>query len=184
VPLRRRENMAHGHKTFFGTTARVMAFLGAFLLFTLFEYAFRPEMAPFVNGTMTVRPAAQLVSLLSPSEEVRAHGDRIQSNLAYIRVAQGCEGIEVMLLFVAAMIGASMSWRRRAVGCLAGVTVIYVFNLLRVAGLWFCARYWPSHFEAMHVIVGQTVIIVVAVLLFAAMASGRLFIGRPRESRA
>jgi exosortase family protein XrtM len=149
------------------TATRVAVFLAAFLLFTLSEYAFRPQIAPFVNGAMTVRPAARLVDWVAPSEHVRARGDRIQSRLAYIRVAQGCEGIDVMLMFVAAMLGASMGWRRRALGCAVGVGVIYVSNLMRVAGLWFCVRYWPARFEAMHVIVGQTVIIVLAILLFA-----------------
>ena len=148
-------------------TKRLFVFLAALSLFTLGEYAFRPQIGPFVNGTMTVRPAAGVVGFLAPSEHVRARGDRIQSRLAYIRVAQGCEGIDVMLMFTAALLAVSMSWRRRALACVTGVGVIWVCNLMRVAGLWFCMRYWPSHFQAMHVIVGQTVIVVVAILLFA-----------------
>jgi exosortase family protein XrtM len=159
------------------TPAKLVVFVGAFLAFTLCEYAFRPQIGPFVNGVMTVRPAARLVDLVAPAEHVRARGDRIQSRLAYVRVAQGCEGIDVMLMFVAAMLGASMTWRRKALGCAAGVTLIYFSNLVRVAGLWFCVRYWPSRFEAMHVIVGQTVIIVLAVLLFA----GWTVAGSPRR---
>jgi exosortase family protein XrtM len=153
-------------------TKKIAVFLAALSLFTLCEYAFRPQVGPFVNGTMTVRPAARIVAFLARGEHVRARGDRIQSRMAYIRVAQGCEGVDVMLMFAAAMLAVSMSWRRKAVACLTGVAVIYSCNLMRVAGLWFCMRYWPSHFQAMHVIVGQTVIIVVALLLFAGWTLG------------
>jgi exosortase family protein XrtM len=164
-------------------TRGLIVFLAALALFTLGEYAFRPQIGPFVNGTMTVRPAARLVGFLARGEQVRARGDRIQSRMAYIRVAQGCEGIDVMLMFAAATLAVSMSWRRRALACLTGVGVIYVCNLIRVAGLWFCMRYWPSHFQAMHVIVGQTVIIVVAILLFAAWTLGAPA-QQPRPGRA
>jgi exosortase family protein XrtM len=175
--------MASARTTVARTTTRIALFLGAFLLFTLCEYAFRPQIAPLVNGAMTVRPAARLVDLVAPSEHVRVRGDRIQSRLAYIQVAQGCEGIDVMSMFVAAMLGMSMSFSRKVVGCLAGVSVIYVCNLMRVAGLWFCVRYWPSRFEAMHVIVGQTVIIVVAVVLLAGWTLAASPHARPREAR-
>jgi exosortase family protein XrtM len=148
-------------------TKRLFVFLSALSLFTLGEYAFRPQIAPFVNGKMTVRPAARIVGFFAGAEHVRARGDRIQSRLAYIRVAQGCEGIDVMLMFTAALLAVSMSWRRKALAWVTGVGVIWVCNLMRVAGLWFCMRYWPSHFQAMHVIVGQTVIVVVAILLLA-----------------
>ena len=148
--------------------AMVATFLGVFLLFTLSEYSFRNQLGPFVNGVMTVRPAARLVDLLAPSEHVRARGDRIQSHLAQVRVAQGCEGVDVMLMFFAGMLAPRRNLKRTLVGCLVGGVVLYLCNLGRVAGLWFCVRYWPSRFEAMHMIVGQTVIIVVAVLLLVA----------------
>jgi exosortase/archaeosortase family protein len=147
--------------------AMVAIFVSVFVALTLCEYAFRRELGPFVNGAMTVRPAARLVDLLAPAEHVRARGDRIHASFASIRVAQGCEGVDVMLMFVAGVIAVRGSFWRTVAGCAAGVSVLYACNLGRVAGLWFCLRYWPAHFEAMHVIVGQTAIIVVAVALLA-----------------
>lgn len=152
--------------------AVVVTFLSAFLLFTLCEYSFRSQLGPFVNGVMTVRPAARVVDFLAPSEHVLARGDRIQSPLVYVRVAQGCEGIDVVLMFVAGMLAARVSARRTLMGCLAGGFALYLCNLGRVAGLWFCLRYWPARFEVMHVVVGQTAIIVIAVLLLAACTRG------------
>jgi exosortase/archaeosortase family protein len=158
----------------------IVTFLLAFMLFTLSEYAFRQKLGPFVNGVMTVRPAARLVALLAPAEHVQAHGDRIQSSLAYVRVAQGCEGVDVMLMFVAGMLAVRTSWKRTVAGCVTGVFILYLCNLGRVAGLWFCVRYWPARFEAMHVIVGQTAIIVVAVMLLALGTRG--FVPLPRRA--
>jgi exosortase/archaeosortase family protein len=151
---------------------RIGAFFLAFLLLTLCEYTFRQQLGPFINGTMTVRPATWVVNLLDSTASVHATGDLIQSPMARIRVAQGCEGIDVMFMFAAAIGCSTLGWRRRASAGVVGVAVIYFCNLMRVAGLWFCARYWPTHFEAMHVIVGQTAIIVIALVLFAGWTLG------------
>jgi exosortase/archaeosortase family protein len=161
----------------------VATFLWVFLLFTLCEYAFRQQVGPFVNGVMTVRPAARLVDLVAPSEHVRARGDRIESPAAFVRVAQGCEGVDVMLMFIAGMLAVRTSWKRTLVGSIVGGFVLYLSNLARVAGLWLCVRFWPSRFEAMHVIVGQTAIIVIAVLLLAASTRGVVPMARPAEAR-
>lgn len=150
----------------------VVTFLAAFVFFTVCEYSLRSQVGPFVNGVMTVRPAARVVDFLAPGEHVLARGDRIQSPLAYVRVAQGCEGVDVMLMFVAGMLAARVSVKRTLIGCLAGGFALYLCNLGRVAGLWFCVRYWPARFEVMHVVVGQTAIIVIAVLLLVACTRG------------
>jgi exosortase family protein XrtM len=160
---------------------RIAVFLGAFLLFTSLEFVFRQQVGPFVNGVLNVQAGARLVDVLTPAEAVRGHGDRIESATTSIQVSQGCEGVDVMFMFVAAMLATPMAGRRKLVGCVVGIGVIYVCNLLRLAGLWYCLKYAPERFEAMHVVVGQTAIIVVAVAVFAG-ATG-LF-ARLREATA
>jgi exosortase/archaeosortase family protein len=147
------------------TIRRVALFIGVFLMLTLAEYAGRQRMAPFVNSIMTVQAGAGLINFITPSAGVSGRGDRIESSTTSIQVAQGCEGIDVILMLVAAIIAVPLGWRRKLAAGLIGTTVIYVLNLLRTAGLWYCLKYWPSGFEAMHIIVGQTVMIVVAVLI-------------------
>jgi exosortase/archaeosortase family protein len=146
---------------------RIAIFAGAFLLLTTLEFALRDQVGPFVNGVLNVRAGAAILRVLAPAEHVQGHGDRIESATTSIRVSQGCEGVDVMFMFVAAMLAMPMTGRRRLVGCIAGVGVIYACNLVRLAGLWYCLKVAPERFESMHVIVGQTAIIVVAVLLFA-----------------
>src|SRR5437762_1315489 len=120
---------------------RIAIFLGVFLLLTSLEYGFREQVGPFVNGVLNVQAGAHLIDAFTPSEAVRGHGDRIESPTASIQVSQGCEGVDVMFMFAAAMLAMPMSGRRRLLGCLAGVGVIYVVNLLRLAGLWYCLKY-------------------------------------------
>ena len=149
---------------------RISLFLGAFLLLTLTEFRFRQELGPLVNGLLTVRAGASLLALIVPQAGVHARGDWIESDQASIHVAQGCEGVDVMLMFAAATLALPLSWRRRAVVGLFGVLAIYLLNLVRVAGLWLCLRYWPTAFEAMHVTVGQTVMIILALSLLLGAA--------------
>jgi exosortase/archaeosortase family protein len=158
---------------------RVAIFLGVFLALTGLEYAFRAETAPFLNGVLNVEAGSRLIQLLTPGEGVRARGDRIESATTSIQVSQGCEGVDVMLMFVAAVAAMPLAWRRKLVAGAAGVGVIYVVNLLRLAGLFYCLEYAPERFEAMHVIVGQTVVIVVAIAVFAA-TTGVLAVPRER----
>ncbi len=151
------------------TTRQLLVFLGAFLFLTGLEYTFRREMGPFVNGVLNVRAGTALINAITPAEAVVARGNRIESSTTSIEVAQGCEGVDVMLMFLAAMVAMPLALRRKLVGSLVGIGVIYVANLLRLAGLWYCLKYTPSRFESMHVVVGQTAIIVVAIAVFAAV---------------
>ena len=146
---------------------RVGVFLAVFLALTGLAYAFRPVTAPFLNGVMNVQAGSRLIQLLTPGQKVRGHGDRISSATTSIQVSQGCEGVDVMLMFVAAVVAMPLGWRRKLVAAAGGVAVLYVVNLVRLAGLFYCLEYAPERFEAMHVIVGQTVVVVVAIVLFA-----------------
>lgn len=157
---------------------RVAIFLGVFLVLTGAEYAFRAQVAPFLNGVLNVEAGSRLIQLVTPGEGVRARGDRIVSTTTSIQVSQGCEGVDVMLMFIAAVVAMPLGWRRKLVAGAAGVGVIYAVNLLRLAGLFYCLKYAPERFEAMHVIVGQTVVIVVAIAVFAATTG---VLAPPRE---
>jgi exosortase/archaeosortase family protein len=158
---------------------RVAIFLGVFLALTGLEYGLRARTAPFLNGVLNVRAGSALIHLLTPGESVRGRGDRIESATTSIQVAQGCEGIDVMLMFVAAVVAMPLGWRRKLLAGLAGVAVVYAVNLLRLAGLFYCLEYAPERFESMHVIVGQTVVIVVAIAVFAA-TTGLFTLSRER----
>ncbi len=157
-----------------GQTARVfLLFVSVLAALMVLQYSLQERLAPVTNGLLTVRASAGVINLLSPGERVRARGNQLESAHATLRVAQGCEGLDVLNLFLAAMVAVPfarpVSRVRRAVACVAGLLLLYGVNLLRVAGLWFVYRHWPGRFDDMHVLVGQSVVIVLALAAFAGL---------------
>ena len=150
-----------------------------FLAGTGAHYIARPYIAPIVNRTLNARVSAWLINLMSPRAHVIVAGSRFGSGNAYLQIAQGCEGVDVVLMMVAAILPFPASRQRRCVGVLAGTVVLYAFNLLRSVSLWYCLRDWPSYFEVAHTLVGQTMLIFVG-LVFFGIWSGQF--DRPRSA--
>lgn len=144
-------------------------FLVLFLAGTAVHYLTRPYIAPFVNRTLNAEVAARVINHITPAAAVKVIGHSVGGGNAYVRVAMGCEGIDVVLLLVVAVMAYPMSTRRKAFGALLGTLLIYGTNVLRIVGLWYCIRYVPSVFDTMHILVGQTVLIVIGGLFFAAL---------------
>ncbi len=138
----------------------VVVFAVVFVAGTKAHEATRARVAPFLVGTLTVRPSAALINLVTPSEETRAVGNTLRGR-ATIRVGQGCEGIDCLLLLIAAVLAFPAAWRAKLVALAVGVPLIYTCNLVRIAALYHVQRHAPLYFDFMHTCVGQTVIILV-----------------------
>lgn len=104
----------------------------------------------FVIETLTVAPAAALVAALAPDTLAEAHGARITSPRASVTVLGGCEGIDAMLLVVAAFAAVPMVRRARCAGVAAGLVLAYTANQVRVVALFFATRDAPSLFGLLH----------------------------------
>jgi exosortase family protein XrtM len=122
--------------------------------------AMRARLAPFLVGTLTVRPSAALINLITPSEGTKAVGNLLKGQVT-IRVGQGCDGIDCLLLLIAAVLAFPTTWRAKPMALAAGVPLIYTCNLVRIAALYHVQRHAPLYFDLMHAYVGQTVIIIV-----------------------
>lgn len=139
-------------------------FVLVFLSGTALHFLARPYVGPIVNRVLNAKVAAYLIDLVTPGETIRQVGSSIVSSRAAVEVAQGCEGVDVALMVAAAVLAFPMSPQRKLLGILAGTALIYVSNLVRIAGLWYCVRFYPSIFDFMHTIVGQTLIILIGVV--------------------
>lgn len=144
---------------------RVLAkFVLIFLLATALHFFVRPVTVPFINETLNASVAARLLNAIVPAEVVQPIGSSISSDRATVQVALGCDGVDVALMVTAAVAAFPMTKRRKLLGILAGIALIYACNLARIMTLWGVLRFFPAAFESMHVAVGQTIIIVVGVL--------------------
>lgn len=83
-----------------------------------------------------------------------------------ISVSRGCDAIEAMALFGAAMLAFPFKWTKKLTGLFIGIIVLFVLNLVRIISLFLTGVYAPRAFEIMHVEVWQVVFIFIALALW------------------
>lgn len=125
----------------------------------------RAKTAPILVEILSVKAAVALIDLLTPSERAMAIGDLIRGG-ATIKVAQGCDGIECLILLMAALLAFPTRWRSKVVGMAMGVLLVYGCNLARIVVLYYVERHAPAHFQLVHVYIAQTAIIVICCVFF------------------
>jgi exosortase family protein XrtM len=118
------------------------------------------------------RMSSRIINTLTPEEKSFNKGTRILGSQNFsINVEEGCDGIESMLLIVAAIWAFQMGVKYRVFGSITGICIIYFFNLARIIVLYYTLKYRPGMFDVMHIYIGQIVIIFIGVLFFIAWIS-------------
>ena len=74
-------------------------------------------------------------------------------------VAAQCTGIELILIFGAAVLVCPVSLRARLCALLLGIPALFALNLVRVVSLLFVGVSFPEHFDTAHLVVWQTVMV-------------------------
>jgi exosortase/archaeosortase family protein len=90
----------------------------------------------------------------------------ISSPRCSILIARGCDAIEPIAIFLAALLAFPASWRARIVGGLAGACLLLILNQARIVSLFFVRMHRPDWFHVMHVDVWQSAFIFLALLLW------------------
>ena len=116
---------------------------------------------------LTVRPAAWLVSTISPAEAVRAMDYRLVWSGGGLALRAGCDGFELIGLFVAAVLVADVGWRRGVVALVSGCVAIWALNQLRIAALYAAVRYDRSWFDSLHTGWGPLMMVAVVAGMYA-----------------
>jgi len=151
---------------------------GAFLLALYLVLAVRPVDAavvlPFTG--LVARSSAAILNALG--ESVTVAGTEIRSPGFAVQIENGCNGLETVLLYTAAVLAFPASWTRRLLGLLLGFIAIETFNLIRVATLVWIGSHRPALFDASHTILWQSLVVLCGVMLFLLWAS------RARGARA
>lgn len=83
-----------------------------------------------------------------------------------LRIAFGCNGLEAVVIYGAALLAYPAPWLYRLKGLLYGLVSLLVLNLLRIAGLGFAAVKIPGWFEYIHYYIAQGMMIAVALGMF------------------
>lgn len=141
-----------------------------------------------VNDAVVVPFTAFLVKisagiLRAIGEQVVTRGTVIQSVLFAVDVKNGCNGIEAVLLLVAAMLAFPAPARARAIGLAIGLAAIQGVNLVRIVSLFWLGAHRRDVFDLFHAAIWQTLLILLAVGIFLAWGK-RLRRGEGAEARA
>jgi len=160
--------------SFWRRNRRELTFLIVFIVllgggFTLISVNWVNDHAvePFTAGV--ARASGALLRLLG--QEVTMQGTVIRSPRFAVNIRNGCNGIEAMLIFLAAVLAFPASWKSRLAGLALGIVAIQIVNLIRVAALFLTGVYFPKIFDASHTVIWQTIVILFGVLLWVFWAN-------------
>ena len=152
---------------------RTCLFLGLFALMTLGGIA--ALTVPAVDKAFTQPFTRALVVICAVA--MRLFGAHVQANglvLSFsqgpgaVMVASGCNGVEVSLMFAAAVLAFPTRIKARLIGAVAGVASIQVLNLLRIMSLLLLSRFAQSAFDFFHLYVWDAFIMLDGVMAFLA----------------
>lgn len=99
-------------------------------------------------------------------QDVDMEGTIIKNRRFAVNIKNGCNGVETMIIFLAAVLAFPASWRARGIGLGLGFLAIQAVNLVRVVALFLTGAYFPSFFDSSHTVVWQTIVILFGVLLW------------------
>lgn len=97
---------------------------------------------------------------------IEMNGTIIRNERFAVNIRNGCNGVETMVIFLAAVLAFPSGWRSRIIGLLLGCVAIQLVNLLRVVALFLTGAYFPALFDSSHTVIWQTIVILFGVLLW------------------
>jgi exosortase/archaeosortase family protein len=103
-------------------------------------------------------------------EEASVSGTTVFSPRHSFRVVYACTSLPASVLLVSAILAfPAAAWRKTA-GILFGVAVLYAVNLVRLVVLYYVHIHRPDAYEKVHLVVWQSLLVVIAVVVFVAWA--------------
>lgn len=161
----------------------IFMFVGGFILLLALFYAV--TLTPFMNTRAlpglqewNARVSAKLLNVFR--EGASAYDTTITSPRYSVNIAHGCDAIEPIGLFLAAVLAFPSTLRSKIPGLILGVAALVLMNFIRIVSLFYTGIYWNSAFETMHVDVWQPAFIVLSLVFWVSWA---LWATKPRHSQ-
>jgi exosortase family protein XrtM len=150
---------------FFKPLIQIGLFLG---IFASLQLLYGMLAVTWVNHLLideiTVKTAAQLISWVTPKVGVQAIGTHLSTQTDSLNIANGCNGLEVMFLLIAAMSVAPLSWRAKLMGLIIGIPYIFILNQVRLMALFYSFRTDEVLFWNLHSTIAPVLLIALTVL--------------------
>jgi exosortase H (IPTLxxWG-CTERM-specific) len=99
-------------------------------------------------------------------QNVIVNGTTIASSRFAVNINNGCNGIEAMLILLAAIGSFPATMKSRLIGLGIGAVIVQLLNEVRIISLYLIGAYRPSLFQIFHTAVWQVVVILAAIIFF------------------
>jgi exosortase H (IPTLxxWG-CTERM-specific) len=123
-----------------------------------------PAEQAFTNGLVSL--SAALVRSGGGSALAQYDVMRSQSTDFAVRMANGCNGLHVMIVLWSAIVAFPASLSQKIRGLVIGSVAIHGINLLRFISLFFLGQYAPNWFEFAHVYFWESMIMLDSLVIF------------------
>jgi len=100
------------------------------------------------------------------SSNIQVVGTNVSSPDFSMGIITACTGLVAMAIFTSAVLAYPSSIGKKAEGIVLGIVGLFIFNLIRMVGLFMVGSYLPGFFNIAHYIVGQSLIILLAIGLW------------------
>ncbi len=118
------------------------------------------EAFPGVIRLLVTATAAIEYALLVPFTDQASLADTIIHLGPFaVRIIGECTGLFEIAIYAACVLAFPTSWRKKSLGLLLGIPVIYAFNVLRILCLLIVGRYAISSFDFFHLYFWQGTLI-------------------------
>lgn len=137
-------------------------FLGMLYLCQIIPF-YRSEVSPWLLR-LNAEGVGTLLSTWTHGITVRDAS--IASPRYAMEIKKGCDAVQPLILFVAAVLASPVGLRAKISGVLGGTILIMAMNLVRLVTLFYAGIYSPSASETLHLEVWPLVFILFAVFLW------------------
>lgn len=163
------ENLKQQLQSNWKAKAPVLLFLLGFLAFVIVFYLFyysdwyRANLRdPLLNFQAYL--GGGILKLLG--YDVHIQDSLIAGDQFAINIKNGCDGLEATTLFTAAVLMFPLAFKYKWPGIVAGVSVLFVVNLIRTAGLYMIGVHWNAAFEFFHLHGGLILFMVISISIW------------------
>jgi len=161
---RTKRKKARKHKDIYLFTIRYVIFTAFFLL--LIGYKPIKNFIDF-NGIYTNFIVKTTAFILKPLSIIRStHGSLIYLKGITLDVKFGCNGLEAFLIYAAGILSFPAPQSKKIKGLIAGLLIIQILNIIRIAALSLSGIYLKKYFHYIHVYIAQGIMIAVALIVF------------------
>ncbi len=102
----------------------------------------------WINDVLTQALAITIRWLTA--DQVIVMGSTLQGAHASMNIANGCDGVDMMLMLLAGLMSAKIRRRHQCFGALYGLMFLFLINILRLCGLFWVLQYQREYFQFSH----------------------------------